>query len=120
MIRSRHAFERRRTVATVIFTKTGTLTSRKSAVIDSSSHRARVWSRPSHSRRRSKTGTEHQIAHAIVRPAAEQSLPLPMTKGITTLPGRRVPAQIEGHTVRVGRLSFLEQLPEWLILVLTQ
>lgn len=120
LIRSRRAFERGRLVDTVIFDKTGTLTRGEFAVIDlvvapgSSVEQALALAAAV------EAGSEHPIARAIVRRAAERSLPLPIAEGITALPGRGVTAQIEGRSVTVGRLSLIEHPPEWLLPALTQ
>lgn len=120
LIRSRRAFERGRLVDTVIFDKTGTLTRGEFAVIDlvvapgSSVEQALALAAAV------EAGSEHPIARAIVRRAAERSLPLPVAEGITALPGRGVTAQIEGRSVTVGRLSLIEHPPQWLLPALTR
>jgi Cu2+-exporting ATPase len=104
LIKDRLALERMRRVDAVLFDKTGTLTTGhpvvtdvvaavgEDAVDDLLTVAAAV-----------ETDSEHPLARAIVRAAAQRGRPVPEATGFHTLPGSRgVEASVGGVTVGVG------------------
>ncbi len=120
LIRNRQAFERARAVDTVVFDKTGTLTRGAFAVVE-------IVVAPEVDEDQAlalagavESGSEHPIARAITRRAAERSLSLPMAEDVRAIPGHGITARIGGRTVTVGRLGFLAERPDWLEPALTR
>jgi P-type Cu2+ transporter len=104
LVKDRLALERMRRVDAVLFDKTGTLTTGhpvvtaavaadgEEAVDDLLTTAAAV-----------EADSEHPLARAIVRAAAERSRPVPEATGFHALPGSRgVEASVGGRTVVVG------------------
>ncbi len=120
LIRHRQAFERARAVDTVVFDKTGTLTRGQFAVVDRALAPGieEAWALALAAA--VEHGSEHPIARAITRRAAERGLSLPVAEEIRALPGRGIRARIDGQTVLVGRLSLLPAYPDWLQPALAQ
>ncbi|MDW8058839.1 MAG: heavy metal translocating P-type ATPase [Thermomicrobium sp.] len=115
LIRDRQAFERARTVDTVVFDKTGTLTRGEFAIVDvalapgcTEEHALALAAAVEH-------GSEHPIARAILRRAAERSLVLPEAAEVRAIPGRGVMARIGRQRVTVGRLGLLDHRPDWFV-----
>jgi Cu+-exporting ATPase len=54
-------------------------------------------------------GSEHPLADAIVRGAAEKGLHLSEVQGFQSFPGKGVAAQVENHSVVLGNLAMLEE-----------
>jgi len=114
LIRNRQAFERARAVDTVVFDKTGTLTRGQFAVVDLACAPGFPAAQALALAAAVESGSEHPIARAIVRRAAEQALPFPNAADVRALPGHGISARIGERTVTVGRLGLLAQCPDWL------
>ncbi len=96
-------------IKAVAFDKTGTLTQGKPGVTDVVSGcelceddllsvAAGVESR-----------SEHPLALAIVNATKARSLPIPEVTDFEALPGRGIVSKVEGRTVRVGNIHYLQQ-----------
>ncbi|QPC82992.1 cadmium-translocating P-type ATPase [Phototrophicus methaneseepsis] len=53
--------------------------------------------------------SEHPLARAIVRYAAEQGIQMPQIEQFEAIPGRGIMAQVEGHKIHLGSLRYLTQ-----------
>lgn len=110
LVRNWLALEEARLINTVIFDKTGALTEGKQGVValatlpswreeDALALAAAV-----------EDDSEHIIAEAIRRAAAERKLELSPVSDFTAIQGRGAKATVEGHTVHIGGLRLLELL----------
>jgi Cu+-exporting ATPase len=97
-------------VDTVVVDKTGTLTEGKPAV-------ASVIPLPSFTEAELlrfaasvEKGSEHPLAAAIVRAAAERSIQVPSVKDFESRTGRGVVGTLEGRRVALGNLKLVEEL----------
>ncbi len=104
LVKDRLALERMRTITTVVFDKTGTLTKGQPALTD-------VESAPGSGltpdevlalAAAAEADSEHPLARAIVRAAAERELVVPAATGFRSEPGLGVTAQVSSAEVRVG------------------
>ncbi|MCH9668652.1 MAG: cadmium-translocating P-type ATPase, partial [Actinomycetia bacterium] len=110
LIKDRLALEGMRTVDAVLFDKTGTLTKGEPTVtaieagvdVDDDTVLAMAAS--------AETDSEHPLARAIVKAAAERGLSVPRASGFSSSPAVGVTATVEGHEVRVGGPRLLEEI----------
>lgn len=108
LIKGGEPLERLGDARTVVFDKTGTLTEGHPSVTDveilgsvpETDLIAAVAAVEQHS--------EHPLADAIVRHAAEREIALPRIDAFEALPGRGVQALVNGRTVRVGTAIWLK------------
>jgi Cu2+-exporting ATPase len=107
LVRDRLALERMRTVDAVLFDKTGTLTRGEHAIVgvagagvDESSVLGLAAGVEAES--------EHPLARAIVRAAAERG-PVPPATGFRSIAGRGVEAEVGGERYAVGGPALLRQ-----------
>jgi P-type Cu2+ transporter len=111
LVKDRLALESMRTVDVVLIDKTGTLTTGRPVVtaiepvdpdrLDASGVLTLAAA--------AETGSEHPLAKAIVRAAAERGVPVPEPSGFTSSPAVGVTATVSGHEVRVGGPRLLEE-----------
>jgi Cu2+-exporting ATPase len=112
LIKDRLALEGMRTVDAVLFDKTGTLTKGEPTVtavetvggLDETTVLALAAA--------AETDSEHPLAKAIVRAAADRDLDVPSATGFSSSPAVGVTATVDGHEVRVGGPRLLEELGE--------
>lgn len=112
LIKDRLALEGMRTVDAVLFDKTGTLTKGEPTVtavetvggLDVTTVLALAAA--------AETDSEHPLAKAIVRAAADRDLDVPSATGFSSSPAVGVTATVDGHEVRVGGPRLLEELGE--------
>ncbi|KAA0112635.1 heavy metal translocating P-type ATPase [Mycolicibacterium sp. P9-22] len=110
LIKDRLALEGMRTVDAVLFDKTGTLTKGEPTVtavetvggLDETTVLALAAA--------AETDSEHPLAKAIVRAAADRDLDVPRATGFSSSPAVGVTATVDGHEVRVGGPRLLEEL----------
>ncbi|MGZ8481485.1 MAG: heavy metal translocating P-type ATPase [Candidatus Limnocylindria bacterium] len=110
LVKDRLALERARNLEVVIFDKTGTLTRGEPAV-------AALVMAPGVDERELlsvaaavESDSEHPLAHAVVREAAERGLSVRPASGFSNLEGRGARATVDGREVHVGGPRLLEQL----------
>ena len=108
LVKDRLALERMRTIDTVLFDKTGTLTAGEHVVtnvaaLDGSNDQALAMAAAV------EADSEHPLARAIVRTAAERGLSLPAATGFRAIAGKGVEATVDGHTVPVGGPAMLRE-----------
>jgi Cu+-exporting ATPase len=110
LIRNAEALEVMEKVDTLVVDKTGTLTEGKpavAAVVPLSSFTEAELLRFAAS---VEKGSEHPLAAAIVRAAAERSLELAAVKDFKSWTGRGVVGMLEGRRVALGNLKLVEEL----------
>jgi Cu+-exporting ATPase len=99
LIKDAQALELTQAVDTVVLDKTGTLTEGRLEVhevlADDRDDLLRLVAAAQH-------GSEHPLAEAIRRAAADRGLEIPLATGFKALPGKGVEARIDGREVTVG------------------
>lgn len=116
LVKDRVAMEAMRSVDTVLFDKTGTLTLGRPTVtavepadpVDTAGREAAegqvlAWAASA------EADSEHPLARAVTRAAADRGLSVPAATGFSSSPAVGVQATVEGHTVAVGGPALLEQ-----------
>ena len=109
LMRGGEPLERAYRLTTVVFDKTGTLTRGRPQVTDIqawggwSEAQVLAWAAALEEK------SEHPLAEAITRAAAQQNLALPPVADFQALPGLGVTANLEGQEVLLGNLTFLAQ-----------
>nr|WP_260838063.1 heavy metal translocating P-type ATPase [Microbacterium sp. SLBN-146] len=110
LIKDRLALESMRTIDTVLFDKTGTLTKGEPTVTAvepvGDLKAAEVLSLAA----AAEADSEHPLARAILRAAADRKLSILTARGFTSSPAVGVGATVEGRRVRVGGPRLLEEL----------
>lgn len=112
LIKDRLALEGMRTVDAVLFDKTGTLTRGEPTVtavqaVDGHDERTVLALAAA-----AEADSEHPLAGAIVRAAADRGLVLPHAAGFTSSPAVGVTATVDRHQIRVGGPRLLDELGE--------
>jgi P-type Cu+ transporter len=110
LIKDAQALELAHRVDTVAFDKTGTLTVGQPRLVaflavpgaNEAEQLARAAS--------VQSGSEHPLARAVVTEARDRGLVLQDPQGVRALPGRGSEGQVEGRTLRVASLRWLEEL----------
>jgi Cu+-exporting ATPase len=104
LIRDAAALERARGVDTVVFDKTGTLTEGRHAVVavagDAETLRLAAAV---------QQGSEHPLAHGVLRAAEEHGLALPPVEGFRAAPGRGVAGTVEGRALALGNRRMMAE-----------
>ncbi len=109
LVKDRLALEQMRTIGAVLFDKTGTLTKGAPTVTDiepTGGHDADEVLRLAAS---AEQDSEHPLATAIVRAAAEKGLALSRATDFTSSPATGVTATVDGGAVSVGGPGMLER-----------
>ncbi|HRA75055.1 MAG TPA: heavy metal translocating P-type ATPase [Propionicimonas sp.] len=104
LVKDRLALERMRTVTTVAFDKTGTLTRGEPALVavESVPGAGATEDQVLALAAAAEADSEHPLARAIVRAAAERGLPVPAAADFASQPALGVTATVGGTQVRVG------------------
>nr|WP_231872693.1 heavy metal translocating P-type ATPase [Microbacterium oleivorans] len=111
LVTDRLALEAMRTVDTVLFDKTGTLTKGEPVVAEvAASARVNEADEVLALAAAAEADSEHPLARAIVRAAAERGLSVPRATGFSSSPAVGVTASVEGASVRVGGPRLLEEI----------
>src|SRR5437588_334320 len=108
LIKDRLALERMRTVDAVLFDKTGTLTTGVHAltsVVGDGSTDSEVLALAA----AVEADSEHPLARAIVKAAAEKGVDVPVASGFRAVTGRGVEAIVDGEPVAVGGPALLRE-----------
>lgn len=107
LIKGPEVLESTRTVDTVVLDKTGTVTSGRMSLVDAitagTTHRQellRLAGALEHA-------SEHPIAQAVARAAADETGALPDVEAFQNIPGKGVTGVVDGHAVLVGREALL-------------
>ena len=114
LVKDRLALESMRSVDAVLFDKTGTLTRGEPAVTDIALSDRAVSAGMSEGEllalaAAAEADSEHPLARAIVRAAAERGLAVPPATDFASAPAVGVSATVAGSTIRVGGPHLLEE-----------
>lgn len=110
LVTDRLALEAMRTVDTVLFDKTGTLTKGEPVVAEVAASAGLEADEVLALAAAAEADSEHPLARAIVRAAAERGLTVPTATGFSSSPAVGVTASVEGASVRVGGPRLLEEI----------
>ena len=110
LVKNRIALERARTLDLVIFDKTGTLTRGEPAVTGLLPAEGMTEDELMRYAAAVEADSEHPLARAIVRAAAERGITAPTALAFEALAGRGAQASVEGKTVAVGGPRFLAEM----------
>lgn len=102
LVKDRLALESMRTVDTVLFDKTGTLTKGEPSVAEVSVTDGGDPDQVLALAAAAEADSEHPLAKAIVRAAAEKQLTVPRSSDFMSSPAVGVTATIDGSSIRVG------------------
>ena len=109
LIKDAQALEMAHRVQTVAFDKTGTLTvgqprlTQQVAALGQDARQLLRWAASVQS------GSEHPLARAVVAAAKGLALDVPAASELSAVPGRGVQATVEGRTLLLGSLRWLQQ-----------
>ncbi|WP_299055824.1 heavy metal translocating P-type ATPase [uncultured Nocardioides sp.] len=109
LVKDRLAMEQMRRVDTVLFDKTGTLTQGRPAVTAVEPGTARSADDVLALAAAAETDSEHPLARAIVRAAADRDLDVPRATEFDSRPAVGVSARVGGRRVQVGGPALLEE-----------
>ncbi|HET6818955.1 MAG TPA: heavy metal translocating P-type ATPase [Candidatus Limnocylindria bacterium] len=109
LVKDRLALERAREVSVVIFDKTGTLTRGRPAVAALAPAAGVDEARLLATASAVEADSEHPLARAIVRTAAERGLVVAPAAAFEALPGRGAAATIDGQRAAVGGARLLAE-----------
>lgn len=116
LIKGPEILESTRKVDTVVLDKTGTVTAGQMSLVDVITVAGTGREELLNLAGALENASEHPIAKAIARAAAEETGPLPEVEDFANIEGRGVQGVVEGHAVLVGRESLLkdwsQHLPE--------
>ncbi|MCE7480662.1 heavy metal translocating P-type ATPase [Microbacterium profundi] len=109
LVKDRLALESMRTIDTVLFDKTGTLTKGEPVVSEVSVADGADPDRVLALAAAAEADSEHPLAKAIVRAAADRKLTVPRSVEFTSSPAVGVTATVEGKIIRVGGPHLLSE-----------
>ncbi|HYY47611.1 MAG TPA: heavy metal translocating P-type ATPase [Thermoplasmata archaeon] len=107
LIKGGEYLERAHRLTTVVFDKTGTLTKGTPSVIDVIPFGRYTAEEVLRIAASAEKGSEHPLAAAIVRRAAEGDLPLDEIEAFEAIPGRGVRAKVFGHPILLGNRALM-------------
>jgi Cu2+-exporting ATPase len=110
LIKDRLALESMRSVDAVLFDKTGTLTRGEPVIVAIAPSGDLDGDTLLRFAAAAEADSEHPLARAIVRAAAERSLVVPPASGFTPSPAVGVTATVDGRQIRVGGPRLLEEV----------
>ncbi len=111
LIKGPQILESTRTVDTVVLDKTGTITTGRMSVVGVHPIAGGSTAEVLRLAGALENASEHPIAQAVARHAAETAGPLPPVEGFANTSGHGVTGVVDGHAVVAGRLSWLTS--EW-------
>jgi Cu+-exporting ATPase len=109
LIKGPEVLESTRTVDTVVLDKTGTVTTGRMTLVDTIAVEGEDTDQVLRLAGALEAPSEHPIAQAVARAAADKLGPLPAVAGFGNIEGLGVRGQVDGHDVVVGRLQLLHQ-----------
>jgi Cu2+-exporting ATPase len=110
LVRDRLALEEARNIDTIIFDKTGTLTKGEQGMVGMAIIPGWSEDKALALAAAVEGDSEHIIAQAIRRAAADRQLPLPAVSDFTAIKGRGARATVENQTLHIGGPRLLEML----------
>ncbi len=109
LVKDRLALESMRTIDTVLFDKTGTLTKGEPSVVEVFAADEGDADLVLSLAAAAESASEHPLARAIVRTAAQQGLAVPESRDFRSSPAVGVTATVDGSRVRVGGPHLLDE-----------
>jgi Cu+-exporting ATPase len=109
LIRNAEALETLEKADVLLVDKTGTLTEGKPKVTGLESRGPLTEDELLRLAASLERGSEHPLAAAMVRAAAERHLALAPTQNFNSMTGKGVRGQVDGHTLAIGTAGFLEE-----------
>ncbi len=109
LIKGPEVLESTRRIDTVVLDKTGTVTTGQMNLLGVHYAEDVDWSQALRLAGAVENGSEHPIARAVARGAAERVGDLPEVEDFSNLEGLGVQGVVDGHAVLVGRATLLEQ-----------
>ncbi len=109
LIRSGEALERAQKINTVLLDKTGTLTLGEPQVIDILAFTPYSRDEVLNLAASAEHGSEHPLAQAVVKAAAEKGLELRRVSAFNALPGLGVEVKVDDHAVLLGNISLMQE-----------
>ena len=109
LIRSADTLERAHKINAVLLDKTGTLTMGKPAVTDIVAEAGYTREDILQLAASAEKNSEHSLAEAIVKEAAEQNLGLAPATGFNALPGLGIEATVDGKKLLLGNLKLIQE-----------
>ena len=107
LIRGGEALERARRVDTLVFDKTGTLTRGRPVVTEVLTVPGVTADEVLRLAAAAETGSEHPLAHAVLRHARDHGLDIFPAEDFEATPGQGVQAWVMGRALRVGQAAWL-------------
>jgi Cu+-exporting ATPase len=107
LIKGPEVLESTRQVDTIVLDKTGTVTSGKMALVDMVTIDGVTRSEALRLVGALENGSEHPIARAIARSAADETGPLPAVEAFNNREGLGVEGVVDGHAIVAGRPALL-------------
>ena len=108
LVKGGGVMERVQRLTTVVFDKTGTLTEGRPELLDLGVAPGWTSGRVLAVAAGAERFSEHPLAQAVVRAAAERGVELPTVSDFRATPGLGVAARLDGSEVRVGNRTWLE------------
>jgi P-type Cu+ transporter len=109
LIKGPEALESTRRIDTVVLDKTGTVTTGQMTLVEVHTADGVTADEALRLAGAAEDASEHPIARAVARGAAERAGPLPPVQEFRALEGLGVQAVVDGHAVLVGRAALLEE-----------
>ena len=110
LVRDRRGLENARNLTTVVFDKTGTLTLGEHRVVDVATIEGLAADEALRLAAGLERDSEHPVARAIVRSAAERGLAVPASSNFAYLPGRGITATVDGRMLAGGGPNLLAHM----------
>lgn len=109
LFRDGEALERLAGVDTVLFDKTGTLTEGRMKLIGIEPNVAITIEDVLAMAAAVERGSLHPVGLAIVWEASRRQIPFADAEGVEEIPGKGIRGTVNGHTVAVGKLGFIQE-----------
>lgn len=111
LIKGADVLEDTRRIDTVVFDKTGTVTTGEMTLVDVTTAGRLPKDQALRAAAAVETGSEHPVALAVVAAAASRALALPRATEFVALPGAGARARIKDTEVTVGRAELFDDVP---------
>ncbi|HSF97288.1 MAG TPA: heavy metal translocating P-type ATPase [Ornithinibacter sp.] len=111
LIKGADVLEDTRRIDTVVFDKTGTVTSGEMTLVDVTTVGRLPKDQALRAAAAVEAGSEHPVAKAVVAAAASRAIEVPGATDFVSLPGAGARAVIKGTEVTVGRADLFAEVP---------
>ncbi len=111
LIKGADVLEDTRRIDTVVFDKTGTVTSGEMTLVDVTTTGRLPKDQALRAAAAVEAGSEHPVARAVVTAAASRAIEVPRATDFVSLPGAGARAVIKGTEVTVGRADLFDDVP---------